>query len=134
MIPSDKGGNYYLDRDPKTFRHIMAYLRFKKERCVASLGRENWRGKGAMTAVACTALPSNPDELAKLVGECEALNLVELREMALEMMQKYLRTEEQHYVGRGLLGGGQEGHLMLVRITGDQLCADEHARLRCVAV
>jgi hypothetical protein len=44
------------------------------------------------------ALPSKPDELAKLVGECDALNLVELREMALEMLQKYLRTEEQHYV------------------------------------
>src|SRR5687768_11285666 len=38
MIPSDKGGNYYLDRDPKAFRHILAYLRFKKERCVGSLG------------------------------------------------------------------------------------------------
>ena len=34
----------------------------------------------------------------RLVGECEALNLVELKELALEMLQKYQRTEEQHYV------------------------------------
>lgn len=51
------------------------------------------------------ALPSKPDELAKLVGECEALNLVELREMALEMLQKYQRTEEQHYVEEIVLYG-----------------------------
>jgi len=38
MMPADKGGNYFLDRDSKTFRHIMAYLRFKKEKCVTSLG------------------------------------------------------------------------------------------------
>uniref|UniRef100_A0A914H939 Potassium channel tetramerisation-type BTB domain-containing protein n=1 Tax=Globodera rostochiensis TaxID=31243 RepID=A0A914H939_GLORO len=81
VIATDKGGNFFLDRDPKAFRHILGYLRLKKERCVASL-----------------ALPSKPDELAKLVGECESLNLVELREMALEMLQKYVRTEEQHFV------------------------------------
>ncbi|KAL3095431.1 hypothetical protein niasHS_007530 [Heterodera schachtii] len=80
-IPTDKGGNLFLDRDPKMFRHIIGYLRLKKERCAASL-----------------ALPAKPDDLAKLIGECEALNLVELREMALEMLQKYVRTEEQHYV------------------------------------
>ncbi|CAJ0941159.1 unnamed protein product, partial [Mesorhabditis belari] len=80
-IATDKGGNYYLDRDAKTFRHILSYLRLKKERFVPSL-----------------ALPSKPDDLAKLVGECEALNLAELKEMALEMLQKYQRTEEQHYV------------------------------------
>lgn len=33
-----------------------------------------------------------------MVGECEALNLVELKELALEMLQKYQRTEEQHFV------------------------------------
>lgn len=43
-----KGGNYYLDRDAKTFRHILAYLRLKKEKFVPSL-----------------ALPSKPDDLAK---------------------------------------------------------------------
>uniref|UniRef100_A0A183C971 BTB_2 domain-containing protein n=1 Tax=Globodera pallida TaxID=36090 RepID=A0A183C971_GLOPA len=69
VIATDKGGNFFLDRDPKAFRHILGYLRLKKERCVASL-----------------------------VGECESLNLVELREMALEMLQKYVRTEEQHFV------------------------------------
>uniref|UniRef100_A0A915EN63 Potassium channel tetramerisation-type BTB domain-containing protein n=1 Tax=Ditylenchus dipsaci TaxID=166011 RepID=A0A915EN63_9BILA len=80
-IGTDKGGNIYLDRDAKVFRHILSYLRLKKERFVPSL-----------------ALPSKPDDLAKLVGECEALNLVELKELALEMLQKYQRTEEQHYV------------------------------------
>ena len=98
QIATDKGGNVYLDRDAKTFRHILAYLRLKKEKFAPSL-----------------ALPSKPDDLAKwdfkggfyevlkpiifrLVGECEALNLVELKELALEMLQKYQRTEEQHYV------------------------------------
>uniref|UniRef100_A0A0K0F0D9 BTB_2 domain-containing protein n=1 Tax=Strongyloides venezuelensis TaxID=75913 RepID=A0A0K0F0D9_STRVS len=80
-IGTDKGGNFYLDRDPKSFRHILSYLRLKKERFVPSL-----------------ALPAKPDDLAKLVGECEALNLVELKELALEMLQKYQRTEEQHFV------------------------------------
>ncbi|CAI4223932.1 unnamed protein product [Auanema sp. JU1783] len=80
-IATDKGGNYFLDRDPKTFRHILFYLRLKKEKFVPSL-----------------ALPSKPDDLAKLVGECEALNLVELKELALELIQKYQRTEEQHFV------------------------------------
>uniref|UniRef100_A0AC35ES52 Potassium channel tetramerisation-type BTB domain-containing protein n=1 Tax=Panagrolaimus sp. PS1159 TaxID=55785 RepID=A0AC35ES52_9BILA len=80
-IATDKGGNIYLDRDAKTFRHILAYLRLKKEKFAPSL-----------------ALPSKPDDLAKLVGECEALNLVEFKELALEMLQKYQRTEEQHYV------------------------------------
>uniref|UniRef100_A0AC35U8D0 Acetoacetyl-CoA synthetase n=1 Tax=Rhabditophanes sp. KR3021 TaxID=114890 RepID=A0AC35U8D0_9BILA len=80
-IGTDKGGNFYLDRDPKSFRHILCYLRLKKEKFVPSL-----------------ALPSKPDDLAKLVGECEALNLVELKELALEMLQKYQRTEEQHFV------------------------------------
>ncbi|RCN23877.1 K+ channel tetramerization domain protein [Ancylostoma caninum] len=47
-IATDKGGNYYLDRDAKTFRHILAYLRLKKEKFVPSL-----------------ALPSKPDDLAK---------------------------------------------------------------------
>jgi hypothetical protein len=32
------------------------------------------------------ALPCKPDDLAKLVSECEALNLVELKEHALEML------------------------------------------------
>ncbi|KIH54353.1 hypothetical protein ANCDUO_15502 [Ancylostoma duodenale] len=76
-----QGGNYYLDRDAKTFRHILAYLRLKKEKFVPSL-----------------ALPSKPDDLAKLVGECEALNLAELKDLALDLLQKYQRTEEQHYV------------------------------------
>ncbi|PAV61298.1 hypothetical protein WR25_13798 isoform B [Diploscapter pachys] len=80
-IAQDKGGNYYLDRDAKSFRHILAYLRLKKEKFVPSL-----------------ALPSKPDDLAKLVGECEALNLAELKEMALDLLTKYQRTEEQHYV------------------------------------
>ncbi|WKY16265.1 hypothetical protein Q1695_001162 [Nippostrongylus brasiliensis] len=80
-IATDKGGNYYLDRDAKTFRHILAYLRLKKEKFVPSL-----------------ALPSKPDDLAKLVGECEALNLAELKDLALDLLQKYQRTEEQHYV------------------------------------
>lgn len=39
-----------MDRDAKTFRHILAYLRLKKEKFVPSL-----------------ALPSKPDDLAKLV-------------------------------------------------------------------
>uniref|UniRef100_A0A7E4VKY5 BTB_2 domain-containing protein n=1 Tax=Panagrellus redivivus TaxID=6233 RepID=A0A7E4VKY5_PANRE len=80
-IATDKGGNIYIDRDAKCFRHILSYLRLKKEKFVPSM-----------------ALPSKPDDLAKLVGECEALNLVELKELALEMLQKYQRTEEQHYV------------------------------------
>uniref|UniRef100_A0A9J2PBZ4 Potassium channel tetramerisation-type BTB domain-containing protein n=1 Tax=Ascaris lumbricoides TaxID=6252 RepID=A0A9J2PBZ4_ASCLU len=80
-IATDKGGNYYLDRDAKSFRHILAYLRLKKEKFVPSL-----------------ALPSKPDDLAKLVGECEALNLAELKELAIDLLQKYQRTEEQHYV------------------------------------
>jgi len=80
-IATDKGGNYYLDRDPKSFRHILGYLRLKKEHFVPSL-----------------ALPSKPDDLAKLVGECEALNLAELKDLALDVLQKYQRTEEQHYV------------------------------------
>jgi hypothetical protein len=97
MMPADKGGNYFLDRDSKTFRHIMAYLRFKKEKCVTSLGW--WQILPINSPFyPSLALPSKPDELAKLVGECEALNLVELREMALGMLQKYQRTEEQHYV------------------------------------
>uniref|UniRef100_A0A914XNM0 Potassium channel tetramerisation-type BTB domain-containing protein n=1 Tax=Plectus sambesii TaxID=2011161 RepID=A0A914XNM0_9BILA len=80
-MATDKGGNFYLDRDAKTFRHILCYLRLKKEKFVPSL-----------------ALPSKPDDLAKLVGECEALNLNELKELAIEMLQKYQRTEEQHFV------------------------------------
>lgn len=47
-IATDKGGNIYLDRDAKTFRHILAYLRLKKEKFAPSL-----------------ALPSKPDDLAK---------------------------------------------------------------------
>uniref|UniRef100_A0AAF5PJ97 Potassium channel tetramerisation-type BTB domain-containing protein n=2 Tax=Wuchereria bancrofti TaxID=6293 RepID=A0AAF5PJ97_WUCBA len=81
QIATDKGGNYYLDRDPKSFRHILAYLRLKKEKFVLSL-----------------ALPAKPDDLAKLVAECEALNMVELKNLALDVLQKYQRTEEQHYV------------------------------------
>ncbi|KAL7070443.1 hypothetical protein ACQ4LE_010476 [Meloidogyne hapla] len=81
LIPTDRAGNVFIDSDSKTFRHILAYLRFKKERFVGSL-----------------ALPSLPDELSKLVGECEALNLAELKEIALEMLHKYLRMEEQHYM------------------------------------
>ncbi|KAI6222376.1 FH protein interacting protein FIP2 [Aphelenchoides fujianensis] len=80
-LATDKGGNVYLNRDPKTFRHILAYLRLKKERFVATL-----------------ALPSKPDDLAKLIGECEALNLAELKDCAVEMLQTYQRREEQHYV------------------------------------
>ncbi|KIH45305.1 hypothetical protein ANCDUO_24655 [Ancylostoma duodenale] len=34
----------------------------------------------------------------RLVGECEALNLAELKDLALDLLQKYQRTEEQHYV------------------------------------
>uniref|UniRef100_A0A914DI31 Potassium channel tetramerisation-type BTB domain-containing protein n=1 Tax=Acrobeloides nanus TaxID=290746 RepID=A0A914DI31_9BILA len=80
ILTTDKGGNIYLDRDPKIFRHILAYLRMKKEKFAASL-----------------ALPSKPDDLAKLVGECEALNLAELKDLALEMLQTYQRTDEQHF-------------------------------------
>ncbi|KAI6200895.1 BTB-2 domain-containing protein [Aphelenchoides besseyi] len=80
-LATDKGGNIYLNRDPKTFRHILSYLRLKKERFVPTL-----------------ALPSKPDDLAKLVGECDALNLVELKTSALELLQKYQRTDEIHYV------------------------------------
>lgn len=36
--------------------------------------------------------------LSRLVGECEALNLCELKDLALDLLQKYQRTEEQHYV------------------------------------
>lgn len=32
------------------------------------------------------------------MAECESLNLVELKELALDMLQKYQRTEEQHFV------------------------------------
>lgn len=39
-----------MDRDPKTFRHILEYLRLKKEKFVPSL-----------------ALPSKPDDLARFV-------------------------------------------------------------------
>uniref|UniRef100_A0A0N5AZG0 BTB_2 domain-containing protein n=1 Tax=Syphacia muris TaxID=451379 RepID=A0A0N5AZG0_9BILA len=80
-LSTDRGGNYYLDRDPKTFRHILEYLRLRKEKFVPSF-----------------ALPAKPDDLAKLVGECEALNLTELKELAMDLLQKYQRTEEQHYV------------------------------------
>lgn len=34
----------------------------------------------------------------RLVAECEALNLAELKDLALEMLHMYQRTEEQHYV------------------------------------
>lgn len=34
----------------------------------------------------------------RLVAECEALNLAELKDSALEMLHFYQRTEEQHYV------------------------------------
>ncbi|CAD5214117.1 unnamed protein product [Bursaphelenchus okinawaensis] len=80
-VPTDKGGNIYLDRDAKTFRHILAYLRLKKDRLAPTL-----------------ALPSKPDDLAKLVAECEALNLAELKDAALNLLHMYERNEEQHYV------------------------------------
>ncbi|CAD5220043.1 unnamed protein product [Bursaphelenchus xylophilus] len=80
-VPTDKGGNIYLDRDAKTFRHILAYLRLKKDRIAPTL-----------------ALPSKPDDLAKLVAECEALNLAELKDEALKILHNYERNEEQHYV------------------------------------
>ena len=35
-----------------------------------------------------------------MVGECEALNLAELKDLALEMLQTYQRTDEQHFVMR----------------------------------
>lgn len=35
---------------------------------------------------------------SRLVGECEALNLAELKDLAVDLLQKYQRTEEQHYV------------------------------------
>lgn len=48
--PQDKAGHFFLDRDGHTFRHILTYLRFRREKFVTSL-----------------ALPHNPDELAKYV-------------------------------------------------------------------
>ncbi|KAI6176455.1 BTB-2 domain-containing protein [Aphelenchoides bicaudatus] len=80
-LPTDKGGNIFLNRDPKCFRDILAYLRMKNERFSPSF-----------------ALPCKPDDLAKLIAECEALNLVELKEYALELLQSYQRQDEQHYV------------------------------------
>uniref|UniRef100_A0A915BKN6 Potassium channel tetramerisation-type BTB domain-containing protein n=1 Tax=Parascaris univalens TaxID=6257 RepID=A0A915BKN6_PARUN len=90
-IPMDRAGNYYLDRDAKTFRYILGYLRLKKEKFVPSL-----------------ALPSKPDALARhppneiicfmLVGECGALNLTELKDMAMSMLRKYQQNEEKHFV------------------------------------
>ncbi|VDM44810.1 unnamed protein product, partial [Toxocara canis] len=73
--------NYYLDRDAKTFRYILGYLRLKKEKFVPSL-----------------ALPSKPDALARLVGECGALNLIELKDMAMSLLRKYQQNEEKHFV------------------------------------
>lgn len=34
----------------------------------------------------------------RLVAECEALNMTELKNLALDVLQKYQQTEEQHYV------------------------------------
>uniref|UniRef100_A0A914EN72 Uncharacterized protein n=1 Tax=Acrobeloides nanus TaxID=290746 RepID=A0A914EN72_9BILA len=47
---------------------------------------------------ASLALPSKPDDLAKLIGECEALNLTELKDLAIEMLQKYHHTDEKHFI------------------------------------
>lgn len=41
-------GNYYLDRDAKTFRHILSYLRMKRENNSLLL-----------------SLPSKPEQLAR---------------------------------------------------------------------
>lgn len=74
-IPQDKAGNYFLDRDGKSFRYILAYLRLKKEGSAISF-----------------ALPLKPDELAKLIGEAEALKLQELKDLCLEMLQVRITT------------------------------------------
>lgn len=47
-ISTDRGGNIYLDRDPKIFRHILTYLNQKKDHYCPTF-----------------ALPSKPDNLAK---------------------------------------------------------------------
>lgn len=69
----------------------------------------------------------------RLIGECEALNLVELRELALEMLQKYVRTEEQHYVNEG--GGGvNDWPKKMLTKKGHFVRSNGTARLRSVAI
>ncbi|VDN53034.1 unnamed protein product [Dracunculus medinensis] len=48
QLDKDKRGNYYLDRDAKTFRHILSYLRMKRENNSLLL-----------------SLPSKPEQLAR---------------------------------------------------------------------
>lgn len=80
-VPQDKAGNYFLDRDGKTFRYILSYLRFKKDKMLPIFG-----------------LPLKPDELAKVIMDADALRLEELRELCTEMLARYQR-EETNYVG-----------------------------------
>lgn len=47
-IAQDKSGNYFLDRDGRTFNYVVNYLRLKKEKQLPSL-----------------TLPSKPDGLAR---------------------------------------------------------------------
>ena len=37
-------------------------------------------------------------QIFRLIGECEALNLAELKDLAIEMLQKYHHTDEKHFV------------------------------------
>ncbi|VDP01980.1 unnamed protein product [Soboliphyme baturini] len=77
---TDKAGHTFLDRDGKTFRHVLNYLRFKKEK---------------IPAVFC--LPSKPDELARLCAEATFLQMDELRSFCVSMLKKY-NLEEENYI------------------------------------
>lgn len=46
-IPQDKAGNYFLDLDGKSFRCILNYLRYRRDKIPSAL-----------------ALPAKPDDLA----------------------------------------------------------------------
>lgn len=93
-IPQDKAGNHFLDLDGKSFRCILNYLRYKRERLPLVL-----------------ALPQKPDDLATLVSlsylciiniyinicsllaESESLKMDELSELCSEMLQRYQRED-----------------------------------------
>lgn len=81
MLDVDKDGNFFLNRDSESFRHILAYLRFKNEGIKVAL-----------------ALPSQPDELAKLAAECGALRINEFERLALRMLSNYKHLEASHVV------------------------------------
>lgn len=100
-ITQDKSGNFFLDRDGRTFRHVINYLRLKRDK-----------------QLSCLALPCKPDCLARykksvpiknylckciinsicrLMAEAEALKLDELKDMCFEMLSRYQR-EEMGYI------------------------------------